>query len=391
MNLHLSIFVRSLSPYSLAALVALTCLWVSLPVEAQGPRDPDATVILMYVDFETPGSGYTTSNLGDDGGWDYFIRTNDVTRPNTGNPQSVNYSAATGYFIAASDNDEYGEGTITTAVVDISSYQNLEISIGLAGDASHGDYEDENLYLEYSTDGGGWTTAMRYSGDVYGGSGDLREDTDLNGVGDGAQITPQFSTFTYQIPVTGSTLQARMRVMLGPSEDFAFDDLTIRGTPNVTITLDDGSSFLPVVAPGLTDQAIGRFGLTGNMTGAALSAAAIRLDGVRSGMSDIKLWSSSDSVFNAGDSQLGSAVASDPGDGGTVVFSGFSDAIGTSTRHFFLTTDVAFGSTGEVLAIIGHTSALTISDGFISPIATEIPLSTVAASLPVRLTSFTIE
>jgi hypothetical protein len=98
--------------------------------------------------------------------------------------------------LAASDSDEYGEGYVTTDTIAIASYSDLELSIYLAGDASHVNYENESIYLEYSIDGGGWTSLMRFCGNIPGGSGDLYEDTDMNGVGDSLQVTPQFSPFT---------------------------------------------------------------------------------------------------------------------------------------------------------------------------------------------------
>jgi hypothetical protein len=159
---------------------------------------------------------------------------------------------------------------------------------------------------------------------------------------------------------------------------------------SATITFTNGSGFTQSITPGSSNQVIGRFQLTGNISGSYLTGATIKLNGTRSGLSNFKLWSSTDASFG-GDSQVGTTVAADPGDGSSVSFSGFSNSISTSGIYFFLTADVAAGAMGTVQGVLVQNSSLTISegDGVISGTITNAVLSTNTAPLPVELTSFT--
>jgi hypothetical protein len=193
------------------------------------------------VDFEAENAGYTSHNIASDpaDAYDYFVRTNDPNKPYdaTKPGMTTSYSNTHGYFIAADDNDEYGdaeylEGTITTNSVSIAGYGSVEVQVDIAGDAAFADYESaERVYLEYSINGGGWNRLVGYCGNSASASTPLYEDRDLDGIGDGQRITPVFTTFKYAIPATGSTIQVQFRVALGPAEDFAFDNIKIIGNP----------------------------------------------------------------------------------------------------------------------------------------------------------------
>jgi len=160
------------------------------------------------------------------------------------------------------------------------------------------------------------------------------------------------------------------------------------GTPDVTFA--NGSAFTPAITLGSANQAIGRFQLTGSIAGASLTAASIKLNGTRTGLSNLKLWGSTDATFNSGsDTQLGSTVAADPGDGSSASFSGFSSAIGTSGTYYFLTGDVSAEATGIVQGVIVANGNLTVSGGTLSGTITNAPLSNGDVSLPVELASFT--
>lgn len=154
------------------------------------------------------------------------------------------------------------------------------------------------------------------------------------------------------------------------------------------ITFTNGSGFNQTITPGSSNQALGRFQLTGNISGSSLASATIRLNGARTGLSNLKLWLSSDASFG-GDTQVGSTVAADPGDGNSVSFSSFSSPINTSGTYFFLTADVAAGASGTVQGVVAQNSSFTISDGSILGIITNAILSNNTTPLPVQLTSFT--
>ena len=96
-----------------------------------------------------------------------------------------------------------------------------------------------------------------------------------------------------------------------------------------SVSFSDGSSFTPNITSGSTNQVLGRMELTSNSSNTSITAATIKLNGTRTGLSNLKFWSSVDGTFG-GDTQLGSTVVPDPGDGGNVNFSGFSSSISTS-------------------------------------------------------------
>jgi hypothetical protein len=158
-------------------------------------------------------------------------------------------------------------------------------------------------------------------------------------------------------------------------------------TSNVTVTFTNGSGFTPTVTKGSANQPLGRFQLTGDVAGSSLTAASIKLNGTRTGLSNLKLWSSTDATFGS-DTQLGSTVTVDPGAGSSVSFSGFTSAIATGGTYYFLTGDVDAGATGKVQGVIIGNGNLTLNKGDLSGTITNTPLSSGDVSLPVGLVSF---
>ena len=158
-----------------------------------------------------------------------------------------------------------------------------------------------------------------------------------------------------------------------------------------TITLTNGSGFTPSITPGSSNQAIGRFTVSANATGSALTRVTIRLDGTRTGASNFKLWQSdNDSFESESDTQKDSEIAIDPGDLNYVSFA-FDDALTTSTVYYFLTCDVLESASGSIQAYLEDNSSLTFFEGEISSTITNAPLSSGDATLPVTLSSFTAQ
>jgi len=196
------------------------------------------------------------------------------------------------------------------------------------------------------------------------------------------------SDFGYAIAVDGSN------VYVGGRSDATWgspvrlhdgsgnDAFAAKFDANASVTFTDGSSYVPSVTMGTTNQAIGRFQLTGDISGANLTDAVIKLNGTRTGMSNVNLWSSTDNSFDSGsDTQLGSTVATDPGAGNSATFSSFTSAIATSGTYYFVTVDVASNATGVVQGVIVQNSSLTISSGSLSGTITNAALSSGDVSL----------
>ncbi len=154
-----------------------------------------------------------------------------------------------------------------------------------------------------------------------------------------------------------------------------------------SVTFTNGSAFSPSVTRGDTDQPIGRFQLTAATAGASLTGVSIKLNGARTGATNFKLWKSSNNSFGS-DTQLGSTVAADPGEGSSVSFSGFSNAIGVGDAWYFLTCDVAGDATGVVQGVIVENAGLTLVTGSLAGTINNDPLSSGDVSLPVQLSGF---
>ena len=159
---------------------------------------------------------------------------------------------------------------------------------------------------------------------------------------------------------------------------------------NTTVTFANGNDYSPVVTVNNINQAFGRFALTGAGSGSHLTATTIKINETHNGASNFKLWASVDNAFGS-DSQIGSTVATDPGAGNTVSFSEFSSSIGTSTRYYFISSDLASDATGLIRGLLVNNGALTISDGTLSGSIANDVLSGGDVSLPIELSSFTAD
>jgi len=156
-------------------------------------------------------------------------------------------------------------------------------------------------------------------------------------------------------------------------------------TPNASVVFADGSGFTPAVVKGSVNQAVGRFQLTGDVVGSALTGVTIQLNGTRTGLSNLKLWSSTDASFESGsDTPLDGPET----DGAAIVFSGFSSAISSGGSWYFITADVAAEATGGVQGLVLNNAALVLDKGTLSGSLSNEVLSNGDASLPVDLHAF---
>ncbi len=155
--------------------------------------------------------------------------------------------------------------------------------------------------------------------------------------------------------------------------------VTIADYPQVDFS--GGSAYTPANATANTNNnPIGRFSLDADIAGASLTAVTLSAAGTRSGVSNLKLWSSTDATFNAGsDTQLNSQA-----DGATVTFSAFSSSISTSGTYYFVTADLGGAANGSFTLTIGSKADLTISGGASSTVFSNAALT----SGTVAITSF---
>jgi len=185
----------------------------------------------VEIDFETAGSGYSTSEAEFvDSNEDYFSQTD-------GSNINAVLSNADGSFFAAQDIDEQYTLPVDLEItnINISTLSNLEFSIDLAegDDGSNEDWDvGDYVRIYYSIDGAIEQNLLWIENDGSTFNSAPFIDTDFDGTGDGTEITDAFTTFTESIASTGSLMDIRIEFSLDAGdEDIAIDNIKVCGTP----------------------------------------------------------------------------------------------------------------------------------------------------------------
>jgi len=199
---------------------------------------------LTFEDFENAAINYTTSipEFVGVSNKDYFFRVNySQNIINNG----VVFNEITGdYFFAAQDID--GDGAtlpvqLTFENLNIASLNTIYFSAQFAedDDGSNQDWDNSDyVHVDYSFDGGTtWITffAIENDGSTFNSAPFI--DTDLDGTGDGQEITDTFENFRVTFvndgvtnPTASSTVSVRIAFDLNAGEeDIAIDNILIRG------------------------------------------------------------------------------------------------------------------------------------------------------------------
>jgi len=187
-------------------------------------------------------SQFTTSTpFFSDGVGDYFGLTNGNTGDfGDGVIPSVlkSYTGFTDSFLTGMDLD--GEGATLPFTVE---WGNIDISgtsaLAFSGDFAEyfddpGDIDDlDFILIEYQIDGGGFQKLLQFSGADFSSTsgpynGIFREDTDFDGLGDGAALGNAAQTFVKPIAGSGNLLDLRLTVSVDAGdEDFAVDNFNV--------------------------------------------------------------------------------------------------------------------------------------------------------------------
>lgn len=155
------------------------------------------------------------------------------------------------------------------------------------------------------------------------------------------------------------------------------------------IEFEDGSSFYPEIIAGFTNQVIGRFRLKAEENGAYLTGLKIKIIGSGSGLSNVKLWASTDSVFTPNFSeQLGNTIITDPLNK-ILEFENFTSNISTNGLFYFLTADIDSSANGNVICFIENNNDLTINGGLLNSLIDSVYLSNRQFQIPVELFNLT--
>ena len=155
--------------------------------------------------------------------------------------------------------------------------------------------------------------------------------------------------------------------------------------PTANMSFSDGTGFIPSVpSRPSTNNPIGRFKLTGSSVGGVLQSVTVSLTGTHTGASNIKLWSTASFSFSS--PKLLATVATD---NSSVTFNGFNSVVdNTSGTYYFVSVDLASGSTGSVLASLASQNSLSFTGANRPGSFTNAALSSGAAPLPVEISSF---
>lgn len=155
------------------------------------------------------------------------------------------------------------------------------------------------------------------------------------------------------------------------------------------IEFEDGSSFYPEIIAGFTNQVIGRFRLKAEENGAYLTSLKIKIIGSGSGLSNVKLWASTDSVFTPNFSeQLSNTIITDPLNK-ILEFENFTSNISTNGLFYFLTADIDSSANGNVICFIENNNDLTINGGLLNSLIDSVYLSNGQFQIPVELYNLT--
>jgi len=193
---------------------------------------------LISVDFETDGQNYTLANGG------IFSTEDYITRSYNGDATAshADFTGAQGtYYLAGRDiHAQTGgidmAGHLNIADVNVTGADTVTVAFS-AGARNAAEYESvtsnfgsDYIYGQYSFNGTDWTKFCQFTGNSAAGEGNISEDTDLNGTGDGTVLSESMTQFAYKIPISGTTLKLRFAIYNSSSQEvFAMDNIVVSG------------------------------------------------------------------------------------------------------------------------------------------------------------------
>ena len=178
--------------------------------------------------------------------------------------------------------------------------------------------------------------------------------------------------------------------------------LSVVPTPEIALTdgRDDangGTDYVPPPAqPGTSDNPIGRFVLSADVTGATLDSVAVTVDGADAAtdLSNLELWVSPDPTFVSGTAQPLDLSQPDT----LVTFEGLGVPIPIEGTYLFVLADLNPEAGGTVEAALASEEALAFSGGALAVVNgqdattfTGARLAAEATPLPVELATFEAE
>lgn len=230
-----------LAPTASAQLSATPVTISAADNAASSVRGGDETVVLNE-DFENEAVEYESSiDEYSDGANDFFTRTDGS---NISSSYEV-FGAGGNSFFAAQDIDRASTydplQSLFFRQVEVAGLQDLNLSFRLAEDDSNDGAEDWDATDHFRI----YATVLQQGNTLTGGEPEVlvfaiessangsnnapRVDTDFDGIGDGAELTPEFAQFNVSLP-SGSLVLLRFEFRLDAGdEDIAIDDVRVTG------------------------------------------------------------------------------------------------------------------------------------------------------------------
>ncbi|MBK4216503.1 ExeM/NucH family extracellular endonuclease [Paracoccus caeni] len=238
--------------------------------EFSAASDAATSEVALHETFDDATGFATSVPFFSDGSGDYFGIAGAASGDDFGEgatPSGLkSYGGTDGGYLTGHDLDGEGASLPVTAEwsgIDINGLSDLTFQGRFAEffDAPGDIDADDYLRVEARIDGGAWQTVLAFVGaDFTSGNfnGNFRQDTDLDGSGDGALLTGDLQDFTASITGSGSVLDLRFSASVeAGDEDFAVDDFRVLGNsggetaPAVIARAGDG---LAVAESGGTDS-----------------------------------------------------------------------------------------------------------------------------------------
>lgn len=233
------------------------------------------TTSLVVESFETDGHAagryvqapYVSAAVQgfDDSDSDWFLRTNVA---GVSSRLFSDFSAMDGsFFLGGEDVDDAQNpdacacGRVNFNNLNVTGFTSITVKL-LAAATQTERYEPisgtqttlaDYLRVEVSVDGGAYTTIGQFTGVMTNSV--IRLDTDLNGIGDGTELTAAFQDFSFDLNLSGNS-SVDVRVEMHPSgsgEEMAIDNIRIDGegaatSPEINLkqastSIADGGSF----------------------------------------------------------------------------------------------------------------------------------------------------
>ncbi len=248
----------------------ITLLFVFLTLLCQNLEAQRSTIYSNS--FENCEDEYTEFGSFSDGSSDYFIRTNSGSASDDDRVKCASsiatsgeivFTNTNGFYYTGEDVDRSAENPNTSnpgdfgsqqyssgvhfANINVASFSDIEIELNVASafDTGGGKTFETGDYLKIFVDpvnDGNWQLIGAFEADLGIVYRPLKQDTNFDGNGDGAVITPNFTTFTFDVPDNATNMNIRIEVnSTAGNQEIAFDELSITGIDS-SLRLDSSST-----------------------------------------------------------------------------------------------------------------------------------------------------